>query len=96
MFAAMRVIEGVVASVPQPVPSAPADVQAGVNKILGLVMYVSIAMAVCMFLAAGAWAWAGNNGHGNGISPQLQSKVMGGIVALIIIASASGIANFFL
>ena len=75
---------------------APAAVKAGMGKLLGVVMYISIGMAIAMFLAAGAWAWAGNQGHGNGISPQLQSKVMGGIVALVIIASASGIATFFL
>ena len=77
-------------------PNAPDSVKAGMNKILGVVMYVSIGMAIAMFLAAGAWAWAGNHGQGNGISPQLQSKVMGGIVALVIIAGASGIAGFFL
>ena len=77
-------------------PDAPAEVKAGVNKILGLVMYVSIGMAVAMFFAAGAWAWAGNQGHGQGVSPQLQSRVMGGIIALVVIAGASGIASFFL
>ncbi len=77
-------------------PSAPPEVAAAMTKILGVVMYVSIGMAIAMFLAAGAFAWAGNHGHGQGISPQLQSKVMSGVIALTIIGASTGIATFFL
>ncbi len=75
---------------------APAEVKAAMGKMLGLVMYISIGMALAMLVAAGVFAWQGNQGHGSGVSPALQSKVIGACIALAIIGGATGIANFFL
>lgn len=86
----------VVSSVSPPSPSAPAEVEAGLSRALGLAMYVSIAACVGVLVLAGVWAAASTQGHGSGITPDLQRKVVGVVIALIVIASASGITNFFL
>lgn len=76
--------------------TAPQEVKDVMDKMLGLVMYISIGMALAMLVAAGVFAWQGNQGHGSGVSPALQSKVIGACIALGIIGGATGIANFFL
>ncbi len=83
-------------SVSPPSPAAPSEVEAGLSKALGLAMYVSIAACVGVLVLAGVWAAASTQGHGAGITPELQRKVVGVVIALIVIASASGITNFFL
>ena len=87
---------GLVSSVNPPSPAAPSEVEAGLGKALGLAMYVSIAACVGVLVLAGVWAAASTQGHGSGITPELQRKVVGVVIALIVIASASGITNFFL
>lgn len=85
-----------VSSVSPPSPAAPSEVEAGLSKALGLAMYVSIAACVGVLVLAGVWAAASTQGHGSGITPELQRKVVSVVIALIVIASASGITNFFL
>jgi hypothetical protein len=92
----MTRLQGWVASVSPPTPSAPAEVERGLSKALGLAMYVSIAACVGVLVLAGVWAAAGSQGHGSGVTPELQRKVVGVVIALVVIASASGITNFFL
>lgn len=76
-------------------PDAPAEVKAGMDKIGGLVMYISLSAVAMLLVAAGIWAWAGNNGHGSGVSPEMQKRVSSAVIALVVIAGASGIVKFF-
>jgi hypothetical protein len=39
-------------------------------------------------------ALAGDRGYGGGMSPELKSSVMKGVIALVIVASASQIVTF--
>lgn len=82
-------------AIADPKASAPDKVVDGVNLALGLVKYLSLAAIVAVFVASGVIVLAGNSGHGTGMTPELKSKMGGAVIALIIVASAVQIVNFF-
>ena len=62
--------------------------------VLGLVKWGSLIAVLGLLLASGMIALAGDRGYGGGMSPELKSSVMKGVIALVIVASASQIVTF--
>jgi hypothetical protein len=83
-----------VAQVSDPDPQAPAGLQAKTDIVLGLVKWGSLIAVLGLLLASGMIALAGDRGYGGGMSPELKSAVMKGVIALVIVASASQIVTF--
>ena len=83
-----------VAQVTDPDAAAPAGLQDKTNVVLGLVKWGSLMAVLGLLLAAGMIALAGDRGYGGGMSPELKSSVMKGVIALVIVASASQIVTF--
>lgn len=87
-------VQSLIAQIPDPTPSAPAALQAKTTLVLGMVKWGSLMAILGLLLAAGMISLAGDRGHGGGMSPELKSTVMKGVVALVIVASASQIVTF--
>ena len=80
--------------VPDPAPAAPAGLRAKTDLVLGLIKWASLIAVLGLLLASGMIALAGDRGYGGGMSPELKSSVMKGVIALVIVASASQIVTF--
>ena len=80
--------------VPDPPASAPAGLKAKTDLVLGLIKWASLIAVLGLLLASGMIALAGDRGYGGGMSPELKSSVMKGVIALVIVASASQIVTF--
>ena len=83
-----------VAQVSDPDAQAPAGLKAKTDIVLGLVKWGSLIAVLGLLLASGMIALAGDRGYGGGMSPELKSSVMKGVIALVIVASASQIVTF--
>jgi hypothetical protein len=83
-----------VAAVTDPDANAPAELQAKTDVVLGLVKWGSLIAVLGLLLASGMIALAGDRGYGGGMSPELKSSVMKGVIALVIVASAAQIVTF--
>lgn len=92
-----------VAAPPDPAPpggitdpgaAAPAALQEKASIVLSMVKWGSLISVLGLLLAAGMISLAGDRGHGGGMSPELKSTVMKGVVALVIVASAAQIVTF--
>jgi hypothetical protein len=90
----VRMVIDLLASIPDPPPSAPAAMQAKVATALGLVKWVSLMAALGVLLGAGALLFAAERGHGSGLSPQLKSTLGAVCVVLIIVGSAAQLVEF--
>ena len=82
------------AAVSDPDAQAPAMLQDKADLVLGLIKWGSLMAVLGLLLASGMIALAGDRGYGGGMSPELKSTMMKGVVALVIIASASQIVTF--
>lgn len=92
---ALRVFGGgALAQVTDPPASAPAGLQAKANVVLGMVKWGSLMAVLGLLLAAGMISLAGDRGYGGGMSPELKSSVMKGVIALVIVGSAAQIVTF--
>lgn len=91
---AMGAAANFVAQVSDPDAQAPADLQARTDLVLGLVKWGSLIAVLGLLLASGMIALAGDRGYGGGMSPELKSSVMKGVIALVIVASAAQIVTF--
>ena len=80
--------------VPDPDAAAPEQLKQKVDIVLGLVKYGSLIAVLAILLGAGMVAVAGDRGYGGGMSPELKSTVMKGVIALVIVASATQIVTF--
>src|SRR5215210_1494749 len=80
--------------VSDPDARAPAMLQDKADVVLGLVKWGSLMAVLGLLLASGMIALAGDRGYGGGMSPELKSTMRKGVVALVIIASASPIVTF--
>lgn len=89
-----RVSARYVSVVTDPDAAAPADLQAQANTVLGMVKWGSLMAVLGILLAMGMISLAADRGHGGGISPEMKSKGMTAVVALVIVGSASAIVNF--
>lgn len=87
-------VQSLIAQIPDPTPNAPAALQAKTTLVLGMVKWGSLMAILGLLLAAGMISLAGDRGHGGGMSPELKSTVMKGVVALVIVASATQIVTF--
>ena len=88
---APALVEGVFTD---PTADAPEALKTKVNTALGLVKWASIIAIGAVLLASGLMVWAGDRGYGGGLSPELKSKLMSAMIALVIVGSASQIVNF--
>jgi hypothetical protein len=83
-----------VSQVTDPNAQAPAGLESKANLVLGLVKWGSLIGVLALLLASGMIVLAGDRGYGGGMSPELKSSMIKGVVALVIVASASQIVNF--
>ena len=83
-----------VMQVSDPDAQAPAGLKAKTDLVLGLIKWASLVAVLGLLLASGMIALAGDRGYGGGMSPELKSSVMKGVIALVIVASASQIVTF--
>lgn len=83
-----------VMTVGDPDAAAPAELKAKTDIVLGLIKWGSLVAVLGLLLASGMVSLAGDRGHGGGMSPELKSSVMKGVIALVIVAAASQIVNF--
>ena len=83
-----------VMDVADPTANAPDGLKAKTDVVLGLIKWASVIGVLGLLLASGMIALAGDRGHGGGMSPELKSSVMKGVIALVIVASAAQIVNF--
>jgi hypothetical protein len=83
-----------VAQVSDPTADAPAGLKAKTDLVLGLVKWGSLIAVLGLLLASGMIALAGDRGYGGGMSPELKSSVMKGVIALVIVGSAAQIVTF--
>ena len=91
---ATSVASNFVEQVSDPDAQAPAGLQAKTDLVLGLVKWGSLIAVLGLLLASGMVALAGDRGYGGGMSPELKSSVMKGVIALVIVASAAQIVTF--
>lgn len=82
------------AQVSDPAASAPADLDAKAQLVLGIVKWASLMAVLGVLLGMGAIAFAADRGHGAGVSPEMKSKGMTAVIALVVVASAASIVNF--
>lgn len=82
------------AQVSDPDAEAPVGLQEKADTVLGLVKWGSLIAVLGLLLASGMVALAGDRGYGGGMSPELKSSVMKGVIALVIVASAAQIVTF--
>jgi energy-converting hydrogenase Eha subunit B len=94
MNAGQRLATSAVLAVTDPDATAPAELQAKTNVVLGMVKWGSLMAVLGLFLAAGMISLAGDRGYGGGMSPELKSSVMKGVIALVIVGSAAQIVTF--
>ena len=90
----VRMIHMLLSSIPDPAPSAPAEVAAKVTTVLGLVKWTSLMAALAVLLGSGALLFAAERGHGGGMSPQLKSTLGSVLVVLIVVGSASQLVQW--
>lgn len=83
-----------IAQVADPPAAAPAGLNAKAQLVLGLIKWGSLVAVMGVLLAMGAFAWAGDRGHGGGVSPEMKSRGISAVVALVIVSSAATIINF--
>ncbi len=91
---AIGVTGPLLAQVSDPDAQAPAGLEAKSDIVLGLVKWGLLVAVLGLLLASGMIALAGDRGYGGGMSPELKSSVMKGVIALVIVASASQIVTF--
>src|SRR3954447_20530110 len=91
---ALGVSAGLFAQVADPPAAAPAQLEAKTTLVLGLIKWASLIAVLGLLLASGMIALAGDRGYGGGMSPELKSSVMKGVIALVIVASAAQIVTF--
>ena len=87
-------VDHLVAGVSDPTAQAPAELKAKTDVVLGLIKWASLIAVLGLLLASGMISLAGDRGHGGGMSPELKSSVTKGVIALVIVASASQIVTF--
>ena len=70
MNAGQRLAVSAVLAVTDPDATAPAELQAKTNLVLGMVKWGSLMAVLGLFLAAGMISLAGDRGYGGGMSPE--------------------------
>ena len=94
MSASVIAAVAAVAQIADPVADAPEGLQTKTNVVLGLIKWGSLVAVLGLLLASGMVALAGDRGYGGGMSPELKSSVMKGVIALVIVGSAAQLVTF--
>ena len=92
--AAVNAAAILVSQVSDPEAQAPAELKAKADIVLGMIKWGSLIAVLGLLLASGMVSLAGDRGYGGGMSPELKSSVMKGVIALVIVGSASQIVTF--
>lgn len=79
---------------PNPTPSAPPEVTAGVDKIMGLVKWGSLIAAVVGLLAFGFMSLAADSGGYGSQSADMKEKMGKILGAVVVVSSASSLVGF--
>ena len=85
---------GLASLIPDPTPTPPPGVEAKVTLVLGIVKWTSLISVVGVLLAAGWLVWSGDHGRSAGLSPEMKGMMSRAVIALVIVAGASGIVQF--
>ena len=94
LVSAIGVTADFISQVTDPPASAPAELKAKTNVVLGLIKWGSLIGVLGLLLASGLVVLGGDRGYGSGMSPELKSSVMKAVVALVIVGAAAQIVNF--
>lgn len=91
LYAAMSSLSQ--AGAPDPTPNAPESLQSDVTTVLGIAMWIVIALCVAgVFITGGRMAVAWRNGS----LADASTGLVGVFAACILVGSASGIVNFLI
>ena len=82
------------AAIPNPTPSAPAEVKQKINTVLGFIKYLSLASAVGALLGFGMLVWASERGGMGSGASDLKERFGKVILTVIVVLTATSIVSF--
>ena len=90
----MSVAVGFLSALPNPDPSAPAELRASASTVLGLIKWVSLIAGIAALMGFGLLALAADRGGYGSQAADMKESLGKVIIAIVIVCSATSLVTF--